>query len=348
MDFVGLIDWYEAAHRELPWRETQDPYRICLSEVILQQTRVAQGWAYYTRFVDRFPTVRELAAAEEDEVLKLWQGLGYYSRARNLHAAAKQVEERYGGLFPTTYEEVRGLRGVGDYTAAAIVSFAVDAPYAVVDGNVYRVLSRVLDVETPIDSTAGKREFTVAAEALLAEYLALPGNRGAGIYNQAMMELGALVCTPRGAQCEACPLRGNCLARQHATVEERPVKRGKTTQKPRYFNYLHIVDRFGRTVIRRRDGEDIWRGLYEFPLIETSVEVEFETLAIPVSGWVWEGAVRMPKHVLSHRVIHATFHRLTVADLSRMALPEGWMVVPTEKLGEYAVARLTELYLERA
>lgn len=347
MDFVGLIDWYERSSRALPWRATHDPYRIWLSEVILQQTRVAQGLEYYGRFVERFPTVVALARATEDEVLKLWQGLGYYSRARNLHAAARQVDESFGGVFPTDYERVRALRGVGDYTAAAIVSFAVDAPYAVVDGNVYRVLSRLLDLDTPIDTTIGKKTFAEAANTLLSDYLASAGSRGSGVYNQAVMELGALVCIPRGARCEECPLADGCLARRNGSVDARPVKRGKTAQKARYFNYLHITDRRGRTVVRRRDGADIWQGLYEFPLIETPAEVEFETLTIPVPDYLWTGTVRMPRHVLSHRIIHAVFHRIAVSDLTRMALPEGWIVVPAEKLGDYAVARLTELYLER-
>lgn len=348
MDFTALIDWYVRHHRQLPWRETRDPYRIWLSEVILQQTRVAQGLEYYRRFVERFPGVVQLAEADEDDVLKLWQGLGYYSRARNLHAAARQVAAPpHGGTFPTEYADVRALRGVGDYTAAAIVSFAADAPYAVVDGNVYRVLSRLLDLDTPIDTTTGKKMFAEAATALLNDYLATQGNKGSSTYNQAVMELGALVCTPRTPQCEACPVAGTCLARRNGTVGQRPVKQGKTTQTPRYFNYLHLTDRAGRTVICRRAGQDIWQGLYEFPLIETPAEVEFETLTIPISGYTWTGTVRMPRHVLSHRVIHAVFHRLTVSDLRRGALPDGWIVIPAEQLGEYAVARLTELYLER-
>lgn len=348
MDFTVLIDWYERHHRPLPWRETRDPYRIWLSEVILQQTRVAQGLAYYRRFEERFPTVVALAEAREDDVLKLWQGLGYYNRARNLHAAARQVAERYGGLFPTRYEEVRALRGVGDYTAAAVVSFAADAPHAVVDGNVYRVLSRLSDIPTPIDTAAGKREFATMAAALLSDYLARIDHKGSGLYNQALMELGALVCTPRGAQCADCPLAGSCMALRSGTVGLRPVKRGKTAQTPRYFNYLHITDRRGRVAIRRRDREDIWQGLYELPLIETAAETDFEALPIPLTGYVWEGSVRMPKHVLSHRVIHAVFHRLAIPDWDEMAdLPDGWCVVPAERLDDYAVARLTELYLER-
>ena len=354
MDFNALIDWYIENHRPLPWRETRDPYRIWLSEVILQQTRVAQGLEYYLRFVERFPTAVDLAGADEDEVLKLWQGLGYYSRARNLHAAARQVAERHGGVFPTDYAAVRALRGVGDYTAAAIVSFSTDAPYAVVDGNVYRVASRLLDIDTPIDTTAGRKEFAAAAQRLLEEFLETVGRKGegAGRYNQAVMELGALVCTPRSPQCEACPLGATCLARRNGTVAERPVKQGRTVQTPRWFNYLHLVDRQGRTVVCRREGNDIWRGLYEFPLVETAEACDFDRLAAEEAfGRLLGGqpfrltdTVRMPRHQLSHQAIHALFHRLEVEELPAA---EGCIAVDAEALGDYAVSRLTDRYLNR-
>ncbi|WP_298062149.1 A/G-specific adenine glycosylase [uncultured Rikenella sp.] len=347
MDFPALIRWYLDSHRPLPWRETRDPYRIWLSEVILQQTRVAQGRDYYDRFVARFPTVADLASAPEDEVLKLWQGLGYYSRARNLHSAAQQVAALHGGVFPTEYAAVRALKGIGDYTAAAVVSFSADVPYAVVDGNVYRVLSRLFDLAAPIDTAAGKREFASLAKGLLDDYLLVPGHRGAGLYNQAIMELGALVCTPKSPKCGECPVAGNCLARKYGTIGGRPVKQGRTKQTPRWFHYLHITDERGRTVICRREGRDIWQGLYEFPLIETGSETEFGALPLPsfLSIYTLVGSVRMPKHVLSHRIIHAVFHRIAVPDLSALALPAEWLVVPSERLGDYAVARLTELYL---
>lgn len=347
MNFTALVDWYLNFHRVLPWRETRDPYRIWLSEVILQQTRVAQGLEYYNRFVARFPVVTDLAASSEDEVLKLWQGLGYYSRARNLHAAAKQVAAKHGGRFPTEYASVRKLKGIGDYTAAAVVSFSTDAPYAVVDGNVYRVLGRLFDLNTPIDTTAGKKEFALLAQRLLDDYLAVPGHRGTGLYNQALMELGALVCTPKSTKCGECPVAINCLALKTGTIAERPVKQGKAVQTPRWFNYLHITDKRGQTAICHREGKDIWRGLYEFPLLETPSETEFESLSLPsfLKDCVLTGSVRMPKHVLSHRIIHAVFHRINVADLSALPLPEGWRIIPSERLGDYAVARLTELYL---
>ena len=255
-----LLDWYAREGRDLTWRRTRDPYRIWLSEVILQQTRVAQGTEYYLRFTERFPDVASLAAAPEDEVLKLWQGLGYYSRARNLHAAARQVVERFGGRFPVALEEVRSLRGVGDYTAAAICSAAYDAPCAVVDGNVYRVLARLFDLDAPIDSTAGKRTFAELAQMQLDK-------RCPGRYNQAVMDFGALQCTPAQPGCADCPLASRCLALAAGTVAERPVKQTKTKVRDRWFNYLHVSSG-DRTLLRRREGRDIWQGLYEFPLMK--------------------------------------------------------------------------------
>ena len=214
-----LLDWYAREGRDLPWRRTRDPYRIWLSEVILQQTRVAQGMDYYLRFTERFPDVRALAAASEDEVLKLWQGLGYYSRARNLHAAAREVVARFGGRFPSDYESVRSLRGVGDYTAAAVCSAAFDAPCAVVDGNVYRVLSRLFDVAEPIDTAAGRKAFAELAQTQL-------DRRAPGRYNQAIMDFGALQCTPSSPRCGACPLSEGCLALAAGTVADRPSNSG--------------------------------------------------------------------------------------------------------------------------
>lgn len=265
-----LLDWYARHGRDLPWRRTRDPYRIWLSEVILQQTRVAQGMDYYLRFTERFPDVGSLAAAPEDEVLKLWQGLGYYSRARNLHAAARQVAERFGGVFPRSYDEVRSLRGVGDYTAAAVCSAAYDAPCAVLDGNVFRVLARLFDIDLPIDSTAGKRTFAKLAQMQLDK-------RCPGRYNQAVMDFGALQCTPAQPGCADCPLASRCLALAAGTVAERPVKQSKTKVRDRWFNYLHVTCG-DRTLLRRRGEGDIWQGLYEFPMIETDRAADFSEL----------------------------------------------------------------------
>ena len=221
-NFSGvLIHWYSENKRQLPWRETTDPYRIWISEIILQQTRVVQGLEYFNRFMERFPDVKALAEANEDEVMKYWQGLGYYSRARNLHAAAREIMARFGGKFPETYKEVLSLKGIGEYTAAAICSFAWRQPYAVVDGNVYRVLGRVFGVDTPIDSTAGKKEFAELAQAMLDP-------ERPDLYNQAIMDFGAVQCTPKAPDCMYCPLRERCVAYVSGKVDELPVKAGKT------------------------------------------------------------------------------------------------------------------------
>lgn len=222
-----LLDWYAENKRDLPWRNTTDPYLIWISEIILQQTRVAQGYEYFLRFIKRFPDVVSLAAASEDEVMKYWQGLGYYSRARNLHAAAKSMK----GTFPKTYAEVRALKGVGDYTAAAICSFAYDMPYAAVDGNVYRVLSRYFGIDVPIDSTEGKKTFTALAGEVFDK------SRPAD-YNQAIMDFGAVQCTPQSPNCLFCPLSGSCRALSEGKVQQLPVKQHRTKTTSRYFNYI--------------------------------------------------------------------------------------------------------------
>ena len=340
-----LLDWYSREGRDLPWRRTRDPYRIWLSEVILQQTRVAQGMEYYLRFTERFPDVASLAAAPEDEVLKLWQGLGYYSRARNLRAAAREVVERFGGVFPRSLDDVRSLRGVGDYTAAAICSAAYDAPCAVVDGNVYRVLSRLFDLAEPIDTTAGKRAFACLAQSQLDA--AHPGR-----YNQAIMDFGAIQCTPASPRCEACPLSESCLALAAGTVADRPVKRGKTRVRDRWFNYLHVASG-DRVLLHRREGRDIWQGLYEFPLIETGAPVEFPDLAalpqfrrlLGDGPWHLVRSVSLPRHQLSHQRLHAVVHRIETPAFTPAAAA---MAVPADSLGDYAVPRLVDRYLMQA
>ena len=337
-----LLDWYARCGRDLPWRRTRDPYRIWLSEVILQQTRIAQGMDYYLRFVARFPDVGALAAADEDEVLKLWQGLGYYSRARNLHAAARQVVERYGGRFPAAYADVRSLKGVGDYTAAAVCSIVYDAPCAVLDGNVYRVLARLFDIGIPIDTTAGKRTFAELAQ------LQLDTSRP-GLYNQAIMDFGALQCTPAQPRCGDCPLAGRCLALAAGTVGVRPVKQGRAKVRDRWFNYLHVTCG-GQTLLHRRGGGDIWQGLYEFPLIETDKAADFAELAATAAfrellgngRWHLRRSVTMPGHQLSHQLLHAVFHRIETPSLTPAAEA---LAVPTGTLGDYAVPRLIDRYL---
>ncbi len=342
-----LLDWYETHRRELPWRQTRDPYRIWISEVILQQTRVAQGLAYYLRFTERFPDVQSLAEADIDEVLKYWQGLGYYSRARSLHTAAKEIMERFGGQFPERYEEVRSLKGVGDYTAAAVCSIAYGLPYATVDGNVYRVLSRLFDLDLPIDTTEGRKHFAALANELL-------DRTEPGRYNQALMELGALQCLPRRPDCRQCPLSERCLAWASGSerVEQLPVKSPKKAVKARYFNYFR-VHCAGQTLLARREEKDIWQHLYEFPLIETEAAIEYDRLRESEAYQrlfgggeerIWR-VTDMPPHVLSHRVIHARFYEVEVPTLTTGL--ERYLRIDETALGDYAVSRLIESYLQR-
>ena len=255
-----LLDWAAAHPRPLPWKGVRDPYLIWLSEIILQQTRVEQGLPYFEKFAAQYPTIRQLADAPEGELFKLWQGLGYYSRARNLHAAAKYVAYELGGRFPDTYDGIRALKGVGDYTAAAIVSFAWRLPYAVVDGNVYRVLSRIFGMATPIDTPAGKREFSGLAQALLD-----PERPDA--FNQAIMDFGATHCRPRQPACARCPFAAECVALATGQVAALPVKSKTLQRKDRFFLYL-VFKSGDSMLLRRRDGKDIWQNLWEFPLIE--------------------------------------------------------------------------------
>lgn len=337
-----LMAWYAENKRELPWRGTTDPYRIWISEIILQQTRVAQGYDYFLRFMERFPNVSTLAEASEDEVLKYWQGLGYYSRARNLHEAARSMN----GCFPDTYEGVRALKGVGDYTAAAICSIAYGMPYAVVDGNVYRVLARYLGIDTPIDTTEGKKLFAVLADEMLDK--AHPGT-----YNQAIMDFGAVQCTPQNPACMYCPLADSCSALSQGRVSRLPVKQHKTKTTDRYFNYL-FVRQGSYTYINKRTGNDIWKNLFELPLIETEAELAEEVfLALPQVRQLLAGAgqpviksvCRGVKHVLSHRVIHANFYEVELP--AEAGTFGSYQRVELAELGHYAVPRLVHAFLEK-
>lgn len=333
-----LLSWYDQNKRDLPWRQTKDPYLIWLSEIILQQTRVAQGLSYYMRFSERFPTPRALADAPEDEVLKYWQGLGYYSRARNLHAAAKSMK----GSFPRTYEGVRALKGVGDYTAAAICSIAYDMPYAVVDGNVYRVLSRVFGIDTPIDSPAGKKQFAALAQELLDK-------KRPGDYNQAIMDFGATVCTPSAPQCLVCPLSSRCRALADGRVEELPVKAQKTKISNRYFHYIYVVQG-QNTWLHKRGAGDVWQNLYEPPLLETKAAADDYFAAPEYRAWFGrkKAVLKIPpvKHVLSHRVIYADLSEITLP--SSDPVPKGFISVPDRDLKKYAVSRLVQKLLEKS
>ncbi|WP_405203071.1 A/G-specific adenine glycosylase [Dokdonia sp. LLG6352-1] len=322
-----LITWYLEHKRDMPWRNTTHPYHIWLSEIILQQTRVAQGLPYYIAFTEAFPTVQDLAQATEEEVLKLWQGLGYYSRGRNLHASAKMIVEEMDGVFPNTYEEIKKLKGVGDYTASAIASICFNEPTAVVDGNVYRVLSRVYGIDTPINSTAGIKEFKALAQELIDE------NRPAD-FNQAIMEFGAIQCKPQNPYCLHCIYNDSCVALQQNKVSELPVKLKKTKVKHKYFHYLYIKDKQEQTIIKQRTGKGIWQGLYEFPVIEELAalqEGEGERFRESVKNHpllqdlVINDIDRYNDtpivHKLSHQHLHTTFWIVTVDEITDNATP---------------------------
>ena len=329
-DFTRLLlQWFTENGRSLPWRETRDPYAIWLSEIILQQTRIAQGMAYWQRFMQRWPTVEALAAATEDEVLREWQGLGYYSRARNLHAAAQQIVEN--GRFPADYNSVRKLKGVGDYTAAAIASIAFDQPYAVVDGNVYRVLARHFGIETAINSTEGKKTFTALAQSLLP-------TKQASAFNQAMMDFGAIQCTPQSPRCVLCPLQETCDALHTGRIDQLPVKEKKLQIKTRHLTYIYIRCN-GYTAIRKRPKGDIWQGLWELasppnPLSHREGEIPAECIKVRENV----------RHVLTHRILLADFY-LYATD-TRPPLPEEYIWVREEELDHYAKPRLIEILLE--
>ena len=327
-----LLEWFREHGRALPWRETHDPYAVWLSEIILQQTQVKQGWAYWERFMRRWPTVEELAAASEDEVLREWQGLGYYSRARNLHTAAKQIVAL--GAFPTTIDGLRKLKGIGDYTAAAIGSIAFGLPAAVVDGNVYRVLARHFGIETPINTTEGKKEFAVLAQELLLPVLNKEG-QGADLFNQAMMDFGATQCTPSSPHCLKCPLQETCVAFRTDRVAALPVKLKTLKVKERHLAYIYIRCH-GETAIHRRPAGDIWQGLYE-PL-------NLALGAMPPAKFQGRRIATRLKHVLTHRVLYADFWLWEVDE--RPALPEGYFWIKEEDIDRYAVPRLVELLLE--
>jgi A/G-specific adenine glycosylase len=338
-----LSEWYRIHQRDLPWRQNPDPYLVWLSEIILQQTRVEQGLPYFETISQRFPDIQTLANAPLDDLLKLWQGLGYYSRARNLHTAAKQVMKEFGGHFPSTYNQLLRLKGVGEYTAAAIASIAYGEARAVVDGNVFRVLSRVYGLDTPINSTEGKQLFTSLAEELL--------DRGhPSRHNQALMDFGALQCTPSSPDCGKCPLADQCIALATGRISELPVKLPGAAKQNRFFFYLVLTDGTN-TWLRKRMDKDIWQNLWEFPLVETLVETPLEHILQDPLVQHWLGKsfvsgkpVRL-KHVLSHRIIHATF--LPVRMLDKGVFPEDWQMVPLDRIDSYAVSRMTENFLSK-
>lgn len=317
-----LLTWFRENGRELPWRETRDPYAIWLSEIILQQTQVKQGTDYWLRFMRRWPTVDDLAAATEDEVLREWQGLGYYSRARNLHTAARQMADMGG--FPQTLDGIKSLKGVGDYTAAAIGSIAFGLPAAVVDGNVYRVLSRYFGIQTPINSTEGKKEFQALAQSLLPE-------KEASAFNQAIMDFGAIQCTPQSPRCILCPLQESCVALRTGSIGRLPVKLKTLKVKTRHLIYIYVRCK-GETAIHRRGQGDIWQGLYE-PWLTEEVPQGARLVAKDV------------KHVLTHQVLKADFYLWEPTE--KPQLPEGYIWIKEEDINDYAIPRLVDILLSK-
>lgn len=336
-----LVAWYKKHKRDLPWRNTKDAYKIWLSEIILQQTQVIQGLNYYIKFVDHFPTVTDLANAPEDKVMRLWQGLGYYSRARNLHAAAKSIQQNHKGIFPKTYESIKELKGVGDYTAAAVSSFAYNLPHAVVDGNVYRVLSRLFNIDTPINSSQGKKDFQLLADELL-------NKKQPAIHNSAIMEFGALWCKPQNPKCEECPLQAQCLAFQNKTVAMLPVKDKKIKIKNRYLHYF-IINYKNNVYIQKRTEKDIWQNLYEFYLIETdkpepsNIILKDKELNKLLKPFTVNEVVPVNKHVLSHQHLYATFYEISI---QKPITSKSLIKVKREQLNDFGLPQLICKYLK--
>lgn len=328
-DFSLLIaQWYRLNGRKLPWRKTRDPYKIWLSEVILQQTRVDQGLSYYQKFITHYPTVKDLASANEQSILNDWQGLGYYSRARNLHKTAQQVSDEFLGEFPKTYVELIKLKGIGPYSAAAISSFAFNEKRAVVDGNVYRVLSRVFNCSEAVDSSAGKTTFQTLADELISS--SFPGE-----HNQAIMELGALICLPKNPKCFECPVELICEARRLNNYSERPVKLKKTKTRDRYFHYfVHQWD--GKLIVKKRIEKDVWQHMYDFPLLETTSE------NYPQNAHLADYSSPVQKHVLSHQKIYAIFHHFKKEPIFKET---NWKVIHREELNDLPLPRLIDKYI---
>lgn len=336
--------WFIHHQRDLPWRQTKSPYHIWLSEIILQQTRVNQGVNYYLRFTEAYPDIKNLAAADLDDILKLWQGLGYYSRARNMHATAKTIMEDYQGEFPSSYEELLKLKGIGPYTAAAVASIAFNVPVAVVDGNVFRVLARLFNEGTIINSSKGRSVFTKLAEDIL-------DHKNPGLHNQALMELGSRICLPKNPLCRQCPLSPHCKASLTGRIHEFPVKAVRKALRSRFFNYLFIS--IGHTTyLSRRNEKDIWNSLYEFPLIETIKPVDMKDL-VTLNRWheIMQGSSfqitdvsKVYRHQLTHQIIHAIFYQILING-EKPKVMEPWVTVPLDQLDRFAVPRLIERYL---
>jgi A/G-specific adenine glycosylase len=340
-NFAALLyEWAAQNPRPMPWKGIKNPYFIWLSEVILQQTRVEQGLPYYLKFTTRFPTVKDLADAPADEVMKCWEGLGYYSRARNLHAAAKYVAYENEGVFPDTHEKILKMKGVGAYTAAAIASFAFDLPYAVVDGNVYRVLARIFGIETPIDSPKGQKEFQSLAQDLLDK-------KNAARYNQAMMDFGATHCTPKNPNCKNCIFQADCKAFLYQKIDILPVKAKKMKRRTRFFNYFVIND--GKNIfLQQRKEKDIWQDLYEFPMLETTSLLEKDRLEnIDFLKKNQIDAIKQSKvfkQELTHQTIIAQFFEISLKQIF-LTEKDHFLAIKEENLKNFAFPKIIDLYV---
>ncbi len=341
----SLLDWHEHIDRDMPWKLTTDPYKIWLSEVILQQTRVAQGLPYYLRFVDSYPTVTDLANAPQDDVMKLWQGLGYYSRARNMHHAAKTIVDIHGGVFPKVHKEVLALKGVGRYTAAAIMSFAYGERYPVVDGNVLRVISRLHGIHEAIDSTPVINKIYTLSDSYISQ-------TDPAKYNQAIMDLGALLCAPRNPLCTKCPLQENCIAHLEDLTSVIPYKAKKIKKTTRYLHFAYIVDDSGYTILHHRVEKDIWQGLYGLPLIETKSKrsiskklISFVHQKFDTNHAAILSVTDVHKHILTHQTLLARFYRIQIDNLNNTTSP--FLKIKEKDIHNYALPKLIEKYVKR-
>tara|TARA_R110000868_G_scaffold174782_3_gene411665 strand:- start:2320 stop:3411 length:1092 start_codon:yes stop_codon:yes gene_type:complete len=342
---VKLLAWFEINQRPLLWRSTKEAYKIWLSEIILQQTRVEQGTSYYVKFISNYPKLKDLALADEETVLKDWQGLGYYSRARNLHFTARYIYDNLNGEFPKDYTSILQLKGIGEYTAAAIASFAFDLPHAVVDGNVYRVLARIFGIETAIDSSQGKKEFKELANHLLDQ-------KNPALFNQSIMEFGALHCVPSKPDCNSCIFQKECVAHLTNQVNNFPVKAKKIKQRKRHFHYL-IFENSTELVVKKRVGKEIWQNLYDFPLIETKNDASLNELLshedfkkiLKEQDFAITASSTWRKHILSHQIIMAKFYHLQLTKLDSIEL-EANQIIAKETLSTYPIPKLIENYLK--
>ncbi|RPH31334.1 MAG: A/G-specific adenine glycosylase [Bacteroidales bacterium] len=345
MDFKNIIIiWYNQNRRDLPWRNTENPYYIWIAEVILQQTRVAQGLGYYNRFISTFPTIKDLANADIDKVMKVWQGLGYYTRARNLHGAAKQIMAEYNGLLPTSYQELLKIKGLGPYSAGAIASFAFKLAVPAIDGNVYRVLSRIFGVFASPETSAGKKEFYTLTMELIDK-------RHPDTFNQALLDFGAMQCVPRSPNCLACPFNDICYAYRNNLINQLPLKGKRIATRDRFLNYI-IIRYKDSTFIQKREAGDIWTSLYEFPLIETANQVEIDLLIIEPLWSEFFGKERLKilhssqpiKHILSHQTLYTKFIIVEI-DKPTYYLKTNYLKIPIPNIQDYSIPKVIDNFL---